>query len=285
MMAETGVENDPAPRRSVSGALPGLALRPESPARQRLIGDVSITVLTEAEALGLVQAALDAPENARCPVLKLAFANAHVVNLASVDNAFREALRDMLVLPDGIGVDLGARILHGAPFPANLNGTDFIPAVITTARTPLRIGLFGAAAGIAERAAATLASVDNRHELIVLGHGFPEAADERRLLEKLVTRPVDLLLVARGNPVQELWIANRIDHRHARVAAGVGALFDFLAGDVLRAPEWVRLIRLEWLWRLLQEPARLWKRYLLGNPVFLMRIIRQKWLSRREKAE
>jgi exopolysaccharide biosynthesis WecB/TagA/CpsF family protein len=279
-MAAMRTATDPS-----SAAAPGPGASNGAKSPLHLIGHVNIERLTEAEALDFVHHALEAPESTPPALLRLAFANAHVVNLAATDTAFREALCTMLVLPDGIGVDLGARILHGAPFPANLNGTDFIPLLITSAHSPLRIGLFGAAAGIAERAAATLARMDARHEIVVLGHGFPEAADERRLLERLGNQPVDLLLVARGNPVQELWIANRIDHRHARVAAGVGALFDFLAGEASRAPGWVRRSRLEWLWRLLCEPARLWQRYVLGNPVFLMRIIAQKLRSRRGQGE
>ena len=85
----------------------------------------------------------------------------------------------------------------------------------------------------------------------------------------------NLLLVAMGNPLQEHFIADKLGPQHCSVAAGVGALFDFFADEVQRAPEFVRKARLEWIFRLWLEPRRLWRRYVLGNPAFLMRIARQ----------
>ena len=83
-----------------------------------------------------------------------------------------------------------------------------------------------------------------------------------------------------GVPRQELWIARHIDARHCTLPIAVGALLDFLSGTVPRAPLWMRQLRLEWLFRLWVEPGRLWRRYVVGNPLFLLRVIRQK-LSRK----
>jgi exopolysaccharide biosynthesis WecB/TagA/CpsF family protein len=238
----------------------------------RVIGAVRIDGLREDQALAHLQAAMAEGRH-----VKLGFCNAHMVNLAAGDEALRGALAAFLILPDGIGVDIGARILHGGPFPANLNGTDFIPRLIASAPQPLSIGLVGARPGVAEKAAAALARLDGRHRITALSDGFFDAAGQERLLAGLAAKPVDLLLVAFGNPRQEIWIASRIGPQHAHVAAGVGALFDFLAGEVPRAPEAMRQFRLEWLYRLAQEPGRLWRRYVLGNPAFLIRVLRQKW--------
>jgi exopolysaccharide biosynthesis WecB/TagA/CpsF family protein len=79
-----------------------------------------------------------------------------------------------------------------------------------------------------------------------------------------------------GNPKQEFWIADRLSGRHGALAIGVGALFDFLAGEVKRAPEALRRLRLEWAWRLMLEPQRLFRRYVLGNPLFLLRVLAVK---------
>jgi exopolysaccharide biosynthesis WecB/TagA/CpsF family protein len=248
---------------------PGLA---PSAGDVRRIGPVAVSARTEAEALSILHEGISTRTHR-----KLAFCNAHVVNLAATDPAFRSALATFLVLPDGVGVDLASRLICGAPFPANLNGTDFIPRLVGTAPRALRIGLLGARPGVAEKAAAALHGIDPRHEIIALGDGFLEPAKESRILARLAAEPVDILLVAMGNPRQEMWIAERITGRHAHLAIGVGALFDFLAGEVPRAPAWVRRLRLEWLYRLSLEPARLWRRYVVGNPVFLLRILRQKW--------
>jgi alpha-1,3-mannosyltransferase len=81
-----------------------------------------------------------------------------------------------------------------------------------------------------------------------------------------------------GNPQQEQWLNAHLAASGCRLGFGVGGLFDFLAGGVPRAPAWVRAARLEWSFRLLQEPRRLWRRYLVDMPVFLARIARQ-WLA------
>ena len=76
-----------------------------------------------------------------------------------------------------------------------------------------------------------------------------------------------------GVPRQEQWIAQNLTPDHCIVAMGVGALFDFLSGAVPRAPHWMRRLRLEWIFRLSLEPARMWRRYVVGNPLFLARVV------------
>lgn len=247
--------------------------------RVRDILGVPVAPVTEAAALARLHEALLRPGS----FMKLAFCNAHAANVASRDAEFRAALARMLVLPDGVGVDIAGRLVHGRAFPANLNGTDLVPKLIATAPAGLRIGLLGARLGVAERAAAKLAALDPRHEIRVLGHGYFDAAEEAALLARLAAEPVDLLLVAFGNPLQELWIDRNLGPGQVRVAAAVGALLDFLAGEVPRAPLWLRRLRLEWLYRLAFEPGRLWRRYVLGNPAFLMRALAASFRARRKR--
>jgi len=85
----------------------------------------------------------------------------------------------------------------------------------------------------------------------------------------------DVLLVGLGNPIQELWLMENLAETGCRLGFAVGALLDFMAGRFPRAPEWMRELRVEWIYRLVQEPLRLWRRYLVGNPVFLLRIVAQ----------
>ena len=238
---------------------------------QRDIGGIAVALLSRSAALAELSEAMSSGRH-----VKLAFCNANLVNIAAADPALLRQLAGFLVLPDGIGVDLGSRLLYGDSFPANLNGTDFIPALLEAETRALTIALLGARPGVAERAAAKLAERYPRHCFRVAGDGFFDAAGEAVLLASLKAAPPDLLLVALGNPRQERWIAETLGPQHAAVAAGVGALFDFLAGEVPRAPEAWRRARLEWLYRLRCEPARLWRRYILGNPLFLLRILRQR---------
>lgn len=242
----------------------------------RDIGGVAIAVLDREAALALVGEALIAGRH-----LKLAFCNAHLVNLVAHDEDLRRRLAGFLVLADGIGVDIGARLLHGSAFPANLNGTDFTPALLAACARPLRVALFGGRPGVAGKAAARLAREFPRHRFQVAGDGFIGERERPAMLDALAADPPDLLLVALGNPLQEDFIAGQVEARHAHVAAGVGALFDFLAGEVARAPQTVRALRLEWAYRLWLEPGRLWRRYVLGNPVFLLRMLRLKLSGRR----
>lgn len=238
---------------------------------RRDIGGIGVAVLSRGAALAELSNAMTVRRH-----VKLAFCNANLVNMAAGDPALPRLLSGFLVLSDGIGVDIGSRLLYGASFPANLNGTDFIPALLDAEPRSLSVALLGAKPGVAERAAQALVQRYPHHTFRVLGDGFFDASREAAMLDGLKAAPPDLLLVALGNPRQERWIAERLGPEHACVAAGVGALFDFLAGEVPRAPELLRRARLEWVYRLWCEPGRLWRRYILGNPLFLLRLLRQR---------
>lgn len=232
------------------------------------IGGINVANFSEAQATARIRTHVLGGRH-----VKLAFCNAHVVNVAAERPEFKDCLQEFLVLPDGVGVDLACRYLYGTPFAANLNGTDFIPALLQSIDRPLVVALLGAKPGVAERAAGRLAGRFPQHRFEVAGHGYQSEPELHVSLARLEASRPDILLVALGNPWQELFIARRITDRHAIVAAGVGALFDFLAGDVPRAPTIIRKARAEWIFRLLVEPRRLWKRYILGNATFVARLL------------
>ena len=215
---------------------------------------------------------------------KVTFLNAHNANMACTDPVFAEALDDFLILPDGIGVDLAAKVLYGSPFPDNLNGTDFVPAFLQASTRPLTVALLGATRVNAEAASKKLAAIAVQHRFVVIHDGFFSAAQEPEIVERIATLRPDVLLVAMGVPRQELWIARHIDSRHCTLPIAVGALLDFLSGAVPRAPLWMRQLRLEWLFRLAVEPGRLWRRYVVGNPLFLLRVVRQRFSRASEAA-
>ncbi|RWO88930.1 WecB/TagA/CpsF family glycosyltransferase [Mesorhizobium sp.] len=216
---------------------------------------------------------------------KVSFLNAHNANIAYTDPVFAEALDDFLILPDGIGIDLAARLLYGAPFPDNLNGTDFVPAFLQASTTPLTVGLLGATRVNAEAASVKLAALAVQHKFVVIHDGYFPASQEQEIVDRIAALRPDVLLVAMGVPRQELWIERHIDARHCTLPIAVGALLDFLSGAVPRAPLWMRRLRLEWLFRLAVEPSRLWRRYVVGNPLFLLRVVRQKFSLAPEAAE
>ena len=208
------------------------------------------------------------------------FLNAHNANVACSHPDFAAALSRFFVLPDGVGVDIAASWLHGRKFPANLNGTDFVPALITSIKRPLTVALLGATQENAGGAAEELALRAPRHRYVVIHDGFFAKEEEPAILARIAAVKPDILLVAMGVPRQELWIARNLSGAYCTMPVAVGALLDFLSGSVPRAPLWIRRLRLEWVFRLWIEPGRLWRRYIVGNPLFLMRVARQKLAGR-----
>lgn len=108
-------------------------------------------------------------------------------------------------------------------------------------------------------------------------HGFfdkgTESAESREVVAMINAAKPDILVVGFGMPAQEKWIAENLSQLNVHLAIPVGAFFDYLAEDVVRAPRWMTDNGLEWLGRLFIEPRRLWKRYIVGNPLFLWRIL------------
>jgi alpha-1,3-mannosyltransferase len=237
---------------------------------RRRIGHVDVDVLDRTTATDLVLEAAAA----RRP-LTVAFCNAHTVNLASCDPQLRNALQGAVVLNDGIGVDLASKLIFGSPFPDNLNGTDFIPHVLASAREPLRLFLLGGEEGVAEAAARTIQARYPGVEVAGTMHGFFNDAESPTIVRRISDSGANLVLVALGQPRQELWAARHGRDLPAPVLC-VGALLDFLAERVPRAPEMIRKLRFEWAFRLANEPRRLASRYLLGNVSFLRRALGQK---------
>ncbi len=190
----------------------------------------------------------------------------------------KPALRhpDVILVNDGIGMDIGGMLIHRRRFPENLNGTDFVPYLL---KEPLRRGapslrvfLLGAGPGIAKRAAGALEA----EGIVVAGHrdGFSEMADTDAVIADVNQSAADVVLVAMGNPRQENWILQNRARLNCSTLIGVGALFDFMAGDKPRAPAIVQRLKLEWLYRLSLEPRRLMKRYTVDIVRFLVRCMK-----------
>jgi exopolysaccharide biosynthesis WecB/TagA/CpsF family protein len=198
-------------------------------------------------------------------------ANAHTLNVAYEAPDYLDVVqRADLVLRDGAGVELAAK-WRGLEARHNFVGTDFVPDVLRAlGPTPVRVFLFGAQTGVAERAACALERRAPNVRIVGTAPGFGAFA---RVAEQVRSAKPDVLLVALGNPMQEQWIDQHQARLGVPVAIGVGALFDFLADRVPRAPRWLLRVRGEWLFRLVVEPRRLWRRYVVGNPRFLWRVL------------
>lgn len=209
--------------------------------------------------------------------LKIAYANVHVVNVAETDAELAAFLEGAdVVYADGAGVVLGARLL-GADLGARMTGADWIwPFASRAERCGWRVGWIGGEYGVA---AAAVRALQARHPGLVVPlvrHGRPRGDEgERRLDEDLIDAKLDVLLVGMGTPLQERWVAQRRAGLDVPVVWCVGAIADFVSGRTSRGPRWL-FERQEWLARLIIEPRRLWRRYLVGNPRFLWAVLRQR---------
>lgn len=210
----------------------------------------------------------------------LSYANTNLLNTMSATPDGLDLMRRFVVLNDGIGLDLASRYLYGESFPDNLNGTDFTPALLAAAGAQARVFLFGARPEVVKKAADTLAA---RHGVGIAGvqDGYGWSADPEALLARINSSGANIVLVALGNPRQENWMAENAARLDAPLLVGVGALFDFTAGAVARAPELVQKLRLEWLYRLAQEPKRLARRYSVELASFFAAVAAQRRAQRK----
>lgn len=174
----------------------------------------------------------------------------------------------VIIVNDGVGLDIAARLSHGRSFKSNLNGTDFTPYMLRESCRPLRIFLFGGRPEVVSKAA-SFVSQELGQVVVGFSDGYSGRANDAALIEKINASATEVLLVALGNPIQEQWIMEHRDELQVGLVSGVGALFDFWAGEKPRAPEFIQRIRMEWLYRLCIEPRRLIRRYTLDILVFL----------------
>ena len=203
----------------------------------------------------------------------VSFVNAHAANLAWQSPEFGATLlASDLLLRDGIGVELGLRAF-GRPAGLNMNGTDFIPQ-ITQMYTGRRVALFGTDSPWLEIARQQLESAGM---VVVASHdGFSPLQTYLTLAAE--TRP-ELVILAMGMPRQEEIAMSLRDHMsYPVVIVNGGAILDFLAGKVTRAPKLMRSTGTEWAYRLALEPRRLARRYLLGIPTFFGHVATTRFL-------
>jgi len=247
----------------------------KAPATVRLFG-IDVLTAEPGPALDWLCARLEARVSTR-----VAFLNAHCVNMAACDAQYRSALTTAdVVLPDGSGLAMAARLHNNRPQNhrmaghrlVNLNGTDLVPALSQRlARSGHSVFLLGGRPGVAAAAAARLQQ--DCPGLLIAGvrDGYFGVDQDASVVAGINASGASVVLVAMGVPMQDKWLARLQEQLSAPLLLGVGGLFDFLSGRIPRAPAALRRVGMEWTWRLYQEPARMWQRYIVGNPVFLAR--------------
>ena len=228
--------------------------------------------------LTMAEAAAEIVDLARSPqASQVCFVNADCVNIAFRNQAYRQTLREAkIVLADGIGVRIAGKVLH-QHIRENVNGTDMLPYLCAAAESAgASIFLLGARPGVPDEAAGWMTSHYPRLRIAGSHHGYFSADEQSCVLQQIAASGADIVLVALGAPRQDTWVAEHLNELGVKVAIGVGGLLDFYAGRIPRAPVWLREVGLEWLYRFWQEPRRMWRRYFVGNAVFLFRVMRER---------
>lgn len=239
--------------------------------------DVPVTPLTVPELHAYMGGVIDAGE--RALVLNV---NVNCMNLAYEQPWLRDFLAEAeLVFCDGAGVVLGAKLL-GQEIPQRITYADWIwqLAAFSEARGDSFFFL-GGRPGVAEQAAVRLQDIYPALKIAGCHHGYfdktPGEEENAAVIAQINALQPNILIVGFGMPKQEQWLQQNWASLNANIALTGGAVFDFLSGELQRAPSWMTNNGLEWLGRLLIEPRRLYKRYLLGNPLFMARVLRQRW--------
>jgi len=168
----------------------------------------------------------------------------------------------VLVTPDGIGILLACKIA-GYPAIERVTGIDLTMRLCKrSSRLGWRIFLLGAAPNIADEAAEKLKQLYPGIEIVGTHHGYFEECESAKIAQKISGTGAQILFVALGAPKQERWVAKYQPQTNVPVAMGVGGSFDVISGRVKRAPKWAQNLKIEWLYRLIQNPKR-WQRQLV----------------------
>lgn len=241
---------------------------------------VTISNLTIEDSLKKVNNAIE-----RKTPAQFAFVNPDCLNKAYKDTAYTETLNSLpAVFADGIGIRVACKQL-GIGLRDNVNGTDLFPLMCEQAcKNNQSFYFLGGAPGVTDTMVGKLK--ERFPSLRVAGHqhGYFEQDQTPQVIQAINDSGADILLVAFGAPRQEAWLAKHHCELTPTVRMGVGGLFDFYSDRISRAPRWLRDIGMEWTWRLLQEPGRMWRRYLVGNPLFLWRVHKEAKKKQRTSA-
>ena len=207
--------------------------------------------------------------------------NPELLGMAHKNKHYKSILNNAEIsLADGSGLFM-ASIFLGKPLKQRIPGVDFLEFICKSVEDkPISIGFLGGGAGVAEKTAERLLNKYPRLDVVFVGsdwndEGYRVAAKLGKSSKQDPNVKIDLLFVAFGSPKQEEWIYKNLDHLPVKAAMGVGGAFDFIAGEVTRAPFILRYLWFEWLYRLIREPWR-WHRQ-LALFTFIRLVLRERF--------
>lgn len=207
----------------------------------------------------------------------ICYVNAHSMNIAWSDHDYKKILANAsLVYADGVSIAWSSSFL-GGPQLKKMTGADWIADLCgRAAAEKLTIYILAGKPGVAKAAANNLQKQVAGLKIVGFADGYFQDKDQDAVLEEISKVRPNILFVGMGTPLQEKWIDSHRASIPAPVCWAVGGLFDYFSGDLNRAPGWMLSSGLEWLWLLMIQPRQKWRRYLMGNPLFIYRVLRQK---------
>jgi N-acetylglucosaminyldiphosphoundecaprenol N-acetyl-beta-D-mannosaminyltransferase len=241
----------------------------------RVILGIPVNAMTMSQVLDCVDTAIEKKEPLHIGVINAA----KLVNMHRDQYLKDDVLASDLVLADGSAVVLAGKIL-GQPLPERVAGIDLMTGIFERGKSRnYRIFCLGATEEISEKVAKRIKQDYPGVVLAGRRNGYFSAEEEKEVAAEIAASKADVLFVAMTSPKKENFMAKWNDTMNVTVCHGVGGSFDVMAGKVERAPEAWQKLGLEWLYRVKQEPGRLWKRYLVTNTLFCWMVFKA-WLNR-----
>lgn len=210
--------------------------------------------------------------------------NALKVNLMQEDLELRKIVNSCpLINADGMSTVWGARFL-GIPVRERVAGVDlFVKLVERAAQTGYKIYLFGAKEEVVKKTKKVLEERYPGVQIVGYRNGYFTEEDEPGIVDDMARSGADIMFVGFSSPKKEYWIYRNLSKLNIPFVMGVGGCFDWLAGKTKRPPVWVEKCGLAWFFRLIQEPRRMWRRYLIGNPKYVVLVLKEKLRMMRGK--
>jgi N-acetylglucosaminyldiphosphoundecaprenol N-acetyl-beta-D-mannosaminyltransferase len=211
----------------------------------------------------------------------LSYVNVHAINIAFSNYKFKSFINcSHLSFCDGYGIRMAASLL-GLKKPTRMTPPDWIDELANVCiENNFSLYFLGSKGGVVQKAADKLTKRHPKLRIVGTHHGYfnknRSSVDTNNVITKINNVQPEILLIGFGMPMQEYWIEENFSKIEAKVFLPVGAFFDYVSETNKRAPQLFSTLGLEWFFRLLVEPKRMWKRYILGNPMFLYRVFKEK---------
>ena len=231
-----------------------------------------VDVLTMKETLHLIDDSI----RDKKPIQHIVVNAAKLVHMQTDTELYKSVVASDIINADGMAVVWAAGLL-GEPLPERVSGVDLMQElVILAAKKKYRIFFFGGKEEVVSEVVRKYTSVFGEEIIAGFRNGYFNKDQEADIATQIAASNADILFVAISSPTKEIFLNTYKDQLKVSFIMGVGGSFDVVAGKVKRAPLWMQNSGLEWFYRFLQEPRRMWKRYLTTNSLFLYYIFKER---------